>query len=133
MIFSYKSYGSGILRPVISIELGRSGNRCRVEGMVDSGADMCIFSKAVAEDLGIEIETGQRFNLAGVTGDSEPYFVHDVDISIGDLKYSTKIGFTLTTAPFKYGVLGQYGFFSVFVVKFDFQGEVIEVQPRTDA
>lgn len=133
MIFSYKSYGLGILRPVISIELERSAHRCRVEGMVDSGADMCIFSRAVAEDLGIEVDAGQRFNLAGVTGDSEPYFVHDVDILIGGLKYSTKIGFTLTNAPFRYGVLGQYGFFSAFVVKFDFQGGAIEVQPRPAA
>ena len=43
MKFKYKSYGAGILRPVIPILIEYGENYVDYEVLVDSGADACVF------------------------------------------------------------------------------------------
>lgn len=76
MKFRYKTYGSGILRPVITIELIHKGTEVPYEVLVDSGADVCIFDAQIAAILGIDITEGERHEIAGITGVSERTVVH---------------------------------------------------------
>jgi hypothetical protein len=44
-------------------------------------------------------------------------------------KYKLYGGFSSSISPYGFGVLGQYGFFDLFIVKFDFKKEEIEIKP----
>ena len=127
MKFKYKKYGPGILRPVIPIEIKYKHLTVPYEVLVDSGADFCIFDAQIGKILDIDIEDGEKFDVRGITGKSEPYYVHPVTINIGGWDYSIKAGFMPNIGPFSYGVVGQKGFFDIFKVKFDFSKESVEL------
>lgn len=57
MKFKYKKYGQ-ILRPVIEIRIKNLDASVRYEVLVDSGADICLFSAQIGEAIGIDIEKG---------------------------------------------------------------------------
>ena len=130
MKFKYKKYGVGILRPVIPVEIEYDGRSVSYEVLVDSGADFCILDAQIGELLGISIETGQEQKVGGITGTLESYYVHNVVIRVGGHPYDIKLGFLRNIANIGYGVVGQRGFFDIFVVKFDLLKEEIELKSR---
>lgn len=130
MKFRYKKYGPGILRPVISIEVEHEDRSVPYEVLVDSGADFCIFDSQIGEILGIDIESGEARNVAGITGVIETYYVHPLTIRVGGYPFKIKAGFLPGVSRFGYGVVGQIGFFDIFVVKFDWVKEEVELKER---
>lgn len=130
MKFSYKQYGRGILRPVIPIELISQNRSVKHEVLVDSGADFCIFDAQIGEILGIDVEKGEPQPVSGITGATETYYVHAITIKVGGWPFSIHAGFLPNIARLGYGVVGQRGFFDLFVVKFDLVKEEIELKPR---
>jgi hypothetical protein len=130
MKFKYKKYHSKILRPVIPVVLEYKGNSIGYEVLVDSGADMSIFPSYVGEYIGIDIESGEKRQMSGVTGQSEPFYVHKLTIKVGGWPYEIEAGFAKTFARNSYGIVGQEGFFDIFVVKFDLLKEEIELKER---
>jgi hypothetical protein len=129
MKFRYKKYGPGILRPVIRIEVIKNDIEVPYEVLVDSGADICIFDASVAIVLGIDLLKGERYQVSGVTGSPQYYYIHKVTLNIGGTEYSTDVGFMVMTNN-AYGIVGQKGFFDKFVVKFDLQKEDLELKAR---
>ena len=93
MKFKYKNYGQGNLRPVIPVEVIYNGNSVSYEVLVDSGADFCIFDAQIGEILSIDVEKGEKFQVAGITGKSEPYYVHPITMKVGGWDYKIKSGF----------------------------------------
>ena len=130
MKFKYKNYGQGTLRPVVPVEVSYGEISVPYEVLVDSGADFCIFDSQIGEILGIDIEKGEKFNVAGITGKLEPYYVHQVAIKVGGWNYKIKAGFMPNMGRFSYGVVGQRGFFDIFVIKFDLLKSEVELKPR---
>src|SRR3989338_3776121 len=130
MKFKYKKYGGGILRPVIPIALVHNGIEVPYEVLVDSGADVCIFDAQIADILGIDITQGERYEVAGVTGVCEPYYVFPLTLRIADKMYTFRAGFLSGMGRFGYGVVGQKGFFDNFIVKFDLLKEEVELKLR---
>lgn len=130
MKFSYKKYGPEVVRPVIAIEVVYASRAVHYEVLVDSGADFCIFDAEIAEILGIEVTKGEKKMVWGITGSGEPYYVHPVTMRVGGHPYPIKAGFLPGIARMGYGVVGQQGFFDLFVVKFDLLKEEIELKPR---
>lgn len=130
MKFRYKNYGQGTLRPVIPIEVGYNGIAVPYEVLVDSGADFCIFDAQIGEILGVYIEKGEKFNVAGITGKLEPYYVHPVTIKVGGWDYKIKAGFMPNMGRFSHGIVGQKGFFDIFIIQFDLLKSEIELKPR---
>lgn len=130
MKFRYKKYGPGVLRPVIPIEIIHNNLAVPYEVLVDSGSDFCIFDAQIADILSIEIESGQRNEVAGITGASAPVYFHDVKIKVGGWPFNIRAGFLREIGRFGYGVVGQNGFFDIFIVKFDFIKETVEFKPR---
>jgi len=53
-----------------------------------------------------------------------------VELIVGTWSYDVKVGFLPHIAYLGYGILGQKGFFDVFVVKFDFLKGEIELKTR---
>ncbi len=73
--------------------------------------------------------------LPGAEADPEATdttFSHPVQIEVGGSRFDTKVAFAdvlgLKGAP---GLAGQVGFFNLFVVKFDYQKEVLEIKEKS--
>lgn len=130
MKFKYKKYASGLLRPVIPIKVIYKSITVPYEVLVDSGADTCIFDAQIAEILKIDLKKGREQKVSGITGIVESYYIHPVSIAIGGWKYKIEVGFLPNIGRFGYGVVGQKGFFDIFVVKFDLKKEEIELKQR---
>lgn len=118
------------MRPVIPIEVQFKNRVVPYEVLVDSGADFCIFDAQIADILGINVTSGEGRKVGGITGAAETYYVHPVSIKVGGWSYDIKVGFLPNIAKMGYGVVGQKGFFDIFVVKFDLLKEEIELKER---
>ena len=131
MKFSYKKYNPQVLRPVIPIEILRKNISVPYEVLVDSGSDTNIFDAQLTEILGLDLLSGKRAEVAGVTGEAEVFYVHELDIKVGGhLFKNTAVGFLKNIGQYGYGIVGQKGFFDIFVVKFDLVKEEIELKLR---
>ena len=119
-----------MLRPVIPIEIIYKDKSVSYEVLIDSGADFCIFDAQIGEILGIPIEEGEKFEVAGITGDKEPIYFHPLEIRVGGWRYEIQGAFLKKIGPFGYGVVDQKGFFDIFIIKFDLLKEEIELKPR---
>jgi hypothetical protein len=130
MKFRYKKFGSGVLRPVIPVEIGHGTASIPYEVLVDSGADFCIFDAGIAELLDIDLQSGIPAQVVGITGTLETYYIHQVRLTIGGWPYDVAVGFLQNIARMGYGVVGQNGFFDKFVVKFDLASEEVELKRK---
>jgi len=130
MKFRYKKFGQ-FIRPVIPIKIKNKDRSVNYEALIDSGADLCIFDAEIGELIGIDIASGRRDVVGGIAGQTAEYFIHPVEIEVGGWHYKIEAGFLPRVAGgFNYGVVGQQGFFDIFVVKFDFIKEEIELKER---
>lgn len=130
MKFRYKKFGP-FLRPVIPVKVKSEGTSINYEVLVDSGADLCIFDAEVGEALGIDIEKGKSELVGGIAGQTARYFIHPIELEVGGWSYEIDAGFLPRVAGgFNYGVVGQTGFFNIFIVKFDLLKEEIELKER---
>jgi hypothetical protein len=124
-------FGKAILKPIIPIKIKVKENSLDYNAVIDSGADFCIFDAEVGEYLGLNIKSGIREEFGGVVGSEKgEVFFHKVILNVGGWDYETIVGFSYEIAKFGFGILGQKGFFDIFVVKFDLSKEEIEIKPR---
>lgn len=130
MKFEYKKYGPGTLRPVIPVAIGVGDFFIPYEVLVDSGADGCIFDAQIADILGIDTRSGEPQIVFGITGAEEIYYSHPVTLKVGGWPYRVKVGFMSNMPAMGYGVVGQYGFFDKFVVRFDLSKKEIELKDK---
>lgn len=98
--------------------------------LIDSGADFCIFDAQIGEILGINIRSGQKQEVWGITGVSESYYVQPATIKVGGWFFKIKAGFLPGIAKLGYGIVGQKGFFDLFIVRFDLLKEEVELKQR---
>lgn len=131
MKFKYKKYSPQIIRPVIPIGISYENSFIQHEVLIDSGADRCIFDAEIGKILGIDIEKGKKDFVAGLSGKSEPYYIHPVVITVGGYNFSIEAGFKHGYI-WPYSIVGQIGFFNNFITKFNYRKAEIELSPRTD-
>jgi hypothetical protein len=134
MKFPYKRFARGAfpptIRPIITIKVSHNGQAIRQEALVDSGADICLFDAEIGELLGIPITSGREARLVGATSETaQPYYLHPVTINVGGWDHAIEAGFVPNFKP-AFGIVGQVGFFSLFVVKFDYQKEEVEIRRK---
>lgn len=129
MKFKYKKYGEDILRPVVPIEIHHNNLEVPYEVLIDSGADISVFDASLAEVLGINLVKGVKKQIIGATGFPENMYLHAILIKVGDIEFRVEVGF-MNISTNSYGIAGQRGFFSKFIVKFDLQREEIELKER---
>lgn len=140
MKFSYRKlllrqssefFGSSILKPIIPIKIISSKLEISYAALIDSGADFCIFDGGIGEYLGLDVKKGIPMVFSGIQGISgSKAYLHKVRLNIGGKEYQTIIGFSFDISPRGFGVLGQKGFFDIFVVKFDLEKEEIELKEK---
>jgi predicted aspartyl protease len=74
------------------VKLISGGQETQVEAKVDTGAAVCLFSLEVAEELGIDVESGFSFALGGFGGSLEA-FGHEVVLQTGDIAFESVVYF----------------------------------------
>ena len=131
MKFKYSRYGS-VLRPIIPILVQHGSSEIGYEVLVDSGADVCLFSSGIGEALGIEVKKGRPCEILGVGGKYSVAYFRMVTIVVGESTFCIEAGFMPDIAGhvMSYGLVGQKGFFDHFVVKFDLLKGDIELKQR---
>ncbi|MBI2085864.1 aspartyl protease family protein [Candidatus Daviesbacteria bacterium] len=97
-------------------------------GLIDSGADYCIFGLDIADSLEIDLMPEHRVKFIGAGGEKVKGFWGKVEIRIDDKFYETKVIFA-EIADVGHGILGQQGFFDHFDVKLSYHRQTIEVEP----
>jgi len=124
MRFEYVPYPGregDIERPVIPITLYNPRNLLApsvgYHGLVDSGADHCVFSAEIADMLELDITAGEEHQMGGVVaGEKRSVYFHPIEIAIGPYGSSLRLpiwaGFMPDIANTGYGLLGRHGFFS---------------------
>ena len=144
MQFRYERYdgphGLVIERPVIPITLynPRSSTAPSVgyHGLVDSGADYCVFSREIGDMLEIDITAGEPHLMGGVVaGETRPVYFHAIEIAIGPygsgLRLPIWAGFMPDLANTGHGILGRHSFFSgLSFVKFRDHASELEIGKR---
>src|SRR5438105_7955423 len=133
MKFAYKRFASSVERPIIPIIVRNPVNQqsARYLALVDSGADCCIFAAEIGELIGLDVTAGAERRVCGViAGQVRPYYLHEIEIEVGDYRQRSSVGFMQDLAPNGHGLLGQTGFFDLFsFVKFDRPRGSIELGP----
>ena len=131
MKFRYARYGS-VLRPVMPIKVKHAGNEIGYQVLVDSGADLCLFDEEIGQAIGVDVRHVKPREVFGVGGKASLYYFHKVKIDVGGVEYEIDAGFMTNVAGrvMPYGIVGQKGFFDIFVVKFDLLKEEIELKAR---
>ncbi len=140
MKFSYSKFplpqrspflGTSVLKPIVPIELTVGNKKLRYKALIDSGADFCILEGEVGEYLGLDVRSGTKEIFGGIQdrGGAEAFF-HKVTITVGGWSCRTTIGFSYDIAKHGFGILGQRGFFDIFIVKFDLLKEEVELKER---
>jgi len=126
-----KLIGNNVLRPIISIKLLNGKNVVRYAALIDSGADFCIFDAEIGEILNIDIKSGEKTEFGGIQQlKGVKGYIHNIKLSIGGWSYKIKVVFSYDIAKYGYGILGQRGFFDIFIIKFDLLKEIIELKTR---
>lgn len=131
--FHYTKFPRGVYFPVLDISVadphgGNPGFIYKV--IVDSGASGCIFHAGIGESIGLDIKSGRKLPLLGVTEGKGEQYLHQVIIDIeGRLKILSEVGFSYDL-NFPFGLLGEREFFDVFRICFDLSRKEFELFPK---
>jgi predicted aspartyl protease len=124
-------FGSSVLKPIIPIKIINKCAEIKFGALIDSGADFCIFDAEIGENLGLDVKSGSEEIFGGIqNGGFARAYIHEVKLNIGGWEYVTRVGFSYDIAKYGYGILGQKGFFDLFIVRFDYKKEEIELKEK---
>ena len=102
--------------PVIPLFIKKK-NILRTQALVDSGANISLFDKSIAEYLEVHIKAGKKISLQGIGGKISAY-VHPVSISVATMEFTIPVAFC-ERIDLSFNILGREGFFEKFLVCFD--------------
>ena len=96
--------------------------------LVDSGAELSLFTKGDAELLGIDLSKGEKISIGGVAGDKFTAFIHSIILKIGEKNIKMEVAFSEHFGTPR--VLGRNPLFSNFFIIFDHQKQNTIFIPR---
>lgn len=129
MKFSYRKYEI-FYKPVVSVIFQYGEKRFPYQVLIDTGADISIIHAEIAEQLGINLEKGDRFPFGGVCGTGIGY-VHKVDLEIGGYVFkNVPVIFTRDIHPYGFGILGHEGLFDKTKLVFELAKKQFEIIPK---
>ncbi len=114
-----------LLRPIIPVSLKYKQRSIHYEALIDSGADFCIFPVEIGQKLGINFKKARKIYFSGATGEPILGLVGKIILKIGEVTFETKVVFADLAG--KSALLGQYGFFDLCKIKFDFENKEIKL------
>ena len=102
-VYRYSDDEHGITLPVV---LHHGGLTYITSAKVDTGAEVCLFTREVGEGLGLIIEEGMPLELNSLNGTVET-FGHEVLLQTGDLAFTSFVYFS--KYPVHRNLLGRQG------------------------
>lgn len=102
-VYRYSDDESGITLPVV---LHHGGLTYITSAKVDTGSEVCLFSREVGEGLGLIIEDGMLLELNSLNGTMQA-FGHEVLLQTGDLAFTSFVYFS--KYPVRRNLLGRQG------------------------
>ena len=100
-------------RPIVSLTLFYGTKKLNVLGLVDTGADECLFPGEFARLLGHDLTKGKPRTFAGIGGAITGY-LHQTDVKLGPYKFRVNIYYSDDWNKWGFGLLGQNGFLTRF-------------------
>ncbi|NOT59909.1 MAG: hypothetical protein HOP19_06750 [Acidobacteria bacterium] len=85
----YPDHPAGI---VIPVTLAYAGTTIIVDAKIDTGAEVCLFSRQAGERVGLCIEAGEPIRLSTLTGTIDA-FGHEVGLHTGNLTFYSTVYF----------------------------------------
>lgn len=113
---------------LVSPKTGKGSYQYKV--VLDSGASHCVFHAGIGESIGIDISSGKRMPLKGVTDVTGEQYLHVVTLVVGGVPYLVEAGFSYDL-NFPFGLLGQKGFFEQNRISFDLPVGDFEITPKS--
>lgn len=96
---------------------------------MDSGADKCLFNDALAEEIGLDLEKGEKEIFSGIEGGQTVAFLHKIQLQIVGMEEKIEITAGFAKTPGIFAILGREGFFDAFRIKFERDHNIIEINP----
>jgi hypothetical protein len=118
------------MRPLVDVVVSHGERDASYVLLVDSGADINVFSAELARELDITLEDGERLEVRGATGDDAVFWRHPVMITVGGCEILVLAAFGEAEHLEAVGLAGQEGFFDQFKVTFDRRAGVFELEPH---
>ena len=116
------------IRPSLVLTLVNGANRLSCYGLVDSGADHCVFRGSFMQPLGLDPLTAPIEMTSGLGSANVPTHFCSVAIDLGVVRIPVYAGFTPGMDQLGFGLLGQAGFFEAFKITFDYANERFPVE-----
>ena len=109
MIFSrLTTYDAGLPGISVEVTLSLTDDSITLPAKLDTGSTNCVFARRYGENLGIDIESGDRTRISTATGSFMTYR-HDVTLTVLDYAFDVRVCFA-EDENFKRDVLGRLGF-----------------------
>ena len=141
MRFGYQRYrtkspvltGGIVTRPEIPVKVIGPSGAVKVEALVDTGSDLTLMPRWVAEQIGVTVDDGVRWPLGGIAGQvlaASPGVVElEITSSGSTCRWTATVAFVNDPAGSKSTViLGHSGFLDNFLVTFDGPAKELEIQ-----
>jgi predicted aspartyl protease len=98
--------------------------------LIDSGAEVSLFTKSDSQLLGIPLDKGEKIEIGSASGDKFSAFLHPVILKIGKEVLKIKVAFSeRDNVP---RILGRNPAFSYFFIIFDNKNQNTIFIPRKD-
>jgi hypothetical protein len=125
--YPYVRVGSDVY-PLIPIRLKGPRRAVMTRALVDSGARVSVFHAAIADVLGLVVETGNRVYLQGI-GAQVTGYRHLIYAEIEGIEFALPVVFS-REMQVSFNLLGREGFFDRFVVTLDEQSKLTRLIPH---
>lgn len=122
--------GQTVWRPwAVAVLTAPNGQQLQCLCWPDSGADHCVFPLSFAIALGLD-PLQMKSHMTGGVGNSGNVTVYEtIKISLNhSIEFSAYVGFTAGLEAQGIGLLGQSGFFSSYVVTFDYANRQFHIE-----
>lgn len=116
LVFPYVQKAANFY-PAIDIKLFGRKESITVKALIDSGASFSVFRPEIAEQIGVNIESGKRLYLEGIGGRILGY-IHKVPVKVGNKRFNCRIVFSREFTV-SFNLLGRDNFFTKFLITFD--------------
>lgn len=126
-----------IPRPTVDLKLARHDNAIRIRALVDTGAPFCVFGRAIAEALNIDMGLGRgpdrSVHILGGEYNSRLAMVELELPPFTGLTWETECAFLYADLELSFaGVLGQEGFLDRWVASFNLYDGYFVIEERDD-
>lgn len=126
---SYNPNLRWIARPYIPIKITGPKRFWEGYGLIDSGADRCLFNIKIAEDIGLDLNEENSDNFSGIEGGSLKATLQKVKLQINGMDKEITVVAGFIDSPGVVVILGQDGFFDHFTIKFEKDHGIVEIIP----